>query len=76
MFIFDPGMTGIQGVLSILYLLTVVFVCLMIVFENRNPLKTLSWVLVILLIPFVGIIIYAFFWAELQENRKYSQEKA
>ncbi len=45
MFIFDPGLTGIQGVLSILYILTVVFVCLMIVFENRNPLKTLSWVL-------------------------------
>lgn len=74
MFIFDPGFTGIQGVLSLLYLLTVVFVCLMIIFQNRNPLKTLSWILVILLVPFAGIIIYIFFGQNYRKQKIFSRK--
>lgn len=74
MFIFDPGMTGLQGMLSLLYLLTVVFICLMIVFQNRNPLKTLSWILVILLVPFAGIIVYIFFGQNYRKQKIFSRK--
>jgi cardiolipin synthase A/B len=74
MFVYNPGMTGIQGVLSILYLLTVVFICFMIIFENRNPLKTLSWIMVVLLIPFAGIIIYIFFGQNYRKQKIFSRK--
>jgi cardiolipin synthase A/B len=74
MFVFDPGMTGIQGVLSILYILTAVFICFMIIFENRNPLKTLSWIMVVLLIPFVGIIVYIFFGQNYRKQKIFSRK--
>lgn len=74
MLFFDQGMTGIQGLLSLLYVLTAVFVCLMIIFENRNPLKTLSWILVILLVPFVGIIVYIFFGQNYRKQKIFSRK--
>lgn len=32
-----------------------------ILIENRNPTKTVAWILVIIFLPFVGIILYYFF---------------
>ena len=70
----DLRLTGLGGILSGLYLLTIIFVCLMIVFENRSPVKTLSWVLVVLLIPFLGIIIYIFFGQNYRKEKIFSKK--
>jgi|GEM_PF-6168588 len=32
-----------------------------ILIENRNPTKTIAWILVIIFIPFIGLILYYFF---------------
>lgn len=50
-----------------LYTLTVISLIIVVITENRNPVKTLSWVLVLTLAPVVGIVIYFFFG---QDNRK------
>ncbi len=63
-----------QGLLSILYILTAIFVCLVIIFENRAPVKTLSWVLVIALIPFIGIILYFFFGQNYRKRKIFSRK--
>ena len=34
---------------------------MLIVLENRNPVKTMSWVLVLVLLPYAGLILYIFF---------------
>jgi cardiolipin synthase len=68
------GLTGVEGIIFILYLLTILFVCLMIVFENRAPVKTLSWVLVILLIPVLGIILYVFFGQNYRKQKIFSKK--
>jgi cardiolipin synthase A/B len=73
-FLSDFRLTGLGGILSGLYLLTIIFVCLMIVFENRSPVKTLAWVLVILLIPFLGIIIYIFFGQNYRKEKIFSKK--
>lgn len=52
---------------QILYVLTAVGVVFVVISENRNPLKTISWVLILLLLPLVGLIIYYFFG---EDNRK------
>jgi len=70
----EIGFPGIPGILSVLYLLTILFVCLMIVFENRSPVKTLSWVMVVLLIPFLGIFFYIFFGQNYRKQKIFSKK--
>ncbi|MDR1809145.1 MAG: cardiolipin synthase [Prevotella sp.] len=50
-----------------LYALTAVGVVIVVISENRNPVKTLAWVLVLLLLPLFGLFIYYFFG---EDNRK------
>ncbi|MBS5795275.1 MAG: cardiolipin synthase [Dysgonomonas mossii] len=52
---------------QILYVVTALGTMVVIISENRNPLKTISWVLILLLLPLVGLIIYYFFG---EDNRK------
>ncbi len=64
----------VRNVLSVVYLIAVFAICLMIVFENRNPLKTLSWLLVILFVPVVGIIVYFFFGKNYRKQKIYTRK--
>ncbi|HDZ41652.1 MAG TPA: cardiolipin synthase [Bacteroidetes bacterium] len=72
----DPAgnIFSLQVILSILYVITVIVVCLVIIFENRAPVKTLSWVLVITLIPVVGIILYFFFGQNYRKRKIFSRK--
>ena len=72
----DPAgsFLSLQVILSILYLITIVFVCMVIIFENRAPVKTLSWVLVIALIPFIGILLYFFFGQNYRKRKIFSRK--
>ncbi|MEG1544999.1 MAG: phospholipase D-like domain-containing protein, partial [Tannerellaceae bacterium] len=51
----------------ILYSVTILGLILVIITENRNPLKTIPWVIVLLLAPGIGLLVYFFFG---QDNRK------
>ncbi|SEA30000.1 cardiolipin synthase [Porphyromonadaceae bacterium NLAE-zl-C104] len=48
-------------IIEILYLLTVVGIVVVVISENRNPIKTVAWILAVVFLPFIGIIWYAFF---------------
>ena len=45
----------------VLYSLTIIGLVLIVLLENRNPLKTIPWVIVLIFIPGVGLIVYYFF---------------
>jgi len=72
--LFNLGFAHIQGILLILYLVSILFVCFMIVFEKRAPVKTLSWILVILLVPVLGIIFYVFFGRNFRKQKIFSKK--
>ena len=57
----------VGSLLFLLYGITIVGLVLVIIAENRNPLKTIPWVIVLLLAPGVGLLFYFFFG---QDNRK------
>jgi Phosphatidylserine/phosphatidylglycerophosphate/cardiolipin synthases and related enzymes len=59
--------TVLQSVFLLLYAITIIGLVLVIITENRNPLKTIPWVIVLLFIPAVGLIFYFFLG---QDNRK------
>ncbi len=60
-------------VLSILFLtiytLAIVGVILVIITDNRNPLKSVPWIIVLLLAPVVGLVFYFFFGQNLSKQR-------
>jgi len=59
--------TIVGTILFLLYAITILGVVLVVITENRNPLKTISWVVVLLLTPGIGLLFYFFFG---QDNRK------
>lgn len=62
---------GISAILSIifivLYSLTIIGLVLLVLLENRNPLKTIPWVIVLICVPGIGLIFYYFFG---RDNRR------
>lgn len=61
-------------VFQLLYILTAIGVVFVVISENRNPLKTISWVLVLLLLPLVGLIFYYFFGEDHRKRRLISRK--
>jgi cardiolipin synthase len=64
----------LKNVLTVVYLVAVFAICLMIVFENRNPVKTLAWLLVVLFVPVIGMIVYFFFGRYYRKQKIYSRK--
>lgn len=56
-----------------LYTLTIVGVILVIISENRNPLKSMPWLVVLALAPVVGLVCYFFFGQNLSKRRNISR---
>ena len=61
-------------VFQTIYLLTVLGVVVIVISENRNPVKTLAWVLVLLLLPAVGLVLYYFFGEDHRKKRLISRK--
>lgn len=65
---------SLLSIIAILYFLTVVFIAILIILENRNPVKTISWILVLVLLPLAGIVFYLFFGQEYRKTKMYSRK--
>lgn len=52
-----------------LYGYTLVTTISVLLLENRNPVKSLSWVLVLLFLPFIGLIFYLIFGQNLKKQK-------
>ncbi len=59
----------LSHILLILYTITLAGVIVVIIAENRNPLKTLPWIIVLVLAPVVGLVFYFFFGQNLSKQR-------
>ncbi|MCU4163152.1 cardiolipin synthase [Carboxylicivirga caseinilyticus] len=51
------------------YFFTMLVIIVLIMHENRSPLKAISWILVLLLLPGLGIIFYIFFGQNLRKEK-------
>ena len=45
----------------------------MIIMEKRSPFKTIAWILVLVLLPFVGLVFYLFFGQEYRKQKLFSR---
>ncbi|WP_295936277.1 cardiolipin synthase [uncultured Alistipes sp.] len=53
----------------VIYSITILGIILIVITENRNPLKTLPWIIVLLLAPIIGLLFYFFFGQNLSKQR-------
>lgn len=60
-------MIYVHWIFIVLYVAVIVGIMLTVLMDNRQPAKTIAWVLVLLFVPVVGIVLYIFFG---QDTRK------
>ncbi len=51
-----------------IYTVTIIGILLVVITENRNPLKTLPWIILLTLAPVVGLVFYFFFGQNLSKQ--------
>ena len=63
----------VSTIVSSVFLLAVVATIIVVVLENRNPVKTLAWVWVLSLLPVVGLVLYFFFGRDVRKEKLISR---
>ena len=58
----------------IIYIITILSTVVVVISENRNPVKTIAWVVVLLFLPVIGIIFYFFFGQDFTKYRMISRK--
>ena len=52
-----------------LYFAAIIGTIIVVVLDNRNPVKTMAWILVLTFLPFVGLVFYFFFGRTTRRER-------
>ncbi len=63
----------LSTIVSSLFLLAVVATIVVVVLDNRNPVKTLAWVLVLSFLPVIGLVLYFFFGRDVRKEKLISR---
>lgn len=64
----------VQLLISGIYVITVFFTVILVIQQKGDPLKTISWLIVILLLPYFGIILYFFFGKNYRKEKIFSRK--
>lgn len=63
----------LYSVLVAVYVVSIITIIVVILSENRSPVKSLAWVTVLLLLPVAGIILYLVFGRSIKNTRMISR---
>lgn len=67
-------MVLVSWLIFILYVWMVLATMLTVLLDNRQPAKTMAWLLVLIFIPVVGIVFYIFFGQNTRKEKHISQK--
>lgn len=72
----EAGIWGIVAVFAfrLVYLTVILFTIVIVLLDNRNPVKTMAWVLVLVFLPVVGLAFYFFFGRNTRKERLISKK--
>ena len=63
----------VRNTLVFLYIFSTISTIVVILSENRNPVKSLAWLTVLVFLPFAGLILYFFFGRNIRNTHKLSR---
>lgn len=55
-------------------MLTVISVAINVILENRNPVRTLAWIIVLVTVPFIGFLFYLYFGINYRKIKMFSMK--
>jgi cardiolipin synthase len=64
----------IVGTVSVLFTLSIIFICIVIFLENRHPSHTITWLVVLGGFPLVGFFFYLFFGRNIKKRRLFAKK--
>ncbi|MEN8248325.1 MAG: cardiolipin synthase [Bacteroidota bacterium] len=73
---FDIALQSLYITLIVGYYVLVIFAVIKLLLENKNPLKTHSYLLAMVLIPVIGLGIYILFGQDYRRNKMFSRKAA
>lgn len=59
---------------NVLYFVVVITTIIVVILDNRNPVKTMAWVLVLCFLPLVGLVFYFFFGRSTRKEKLISKK--
>lgn len=54
---------------DIIYFGAIIGTIVVVILDNRNPVKTMAWILILMFVPIVGLIFYFFFGRSQRRER-------
>ena len=64
----------LNKIFEVLFIITLIFTIILIIQQKGDPLKTISWILVIFVLPVVGIVLYFFFGKNFRKEKIFSRK--
>ena len=74
MVLWDLSDSLLVTVINMIFVCTVVAAIAIVVMDNRNPFKTLAWVLVLAFLPVLGLVLYFFFGRDTRKEKLISKK--
>ena len=59
---------------NVLYFVIIIGTIVIVILDNRNPVKTMAWVLVLFFLPVVGLVFYFFFGRSTRKEKLISKK--
>ena len=69
----NKKMLYIHWIFIVIYLIIVIGTIITILLDNRQPAKTMAWILVLVFLPMLGIMLYFFFGQNIRKQRLISK---
>jgi cardiolipin synthase len=63
-----------NDLLKVVYILTVVFMVILVIQQRGDPMKTIAWLLVVTFLPLVGLVFYFFFGKNYRKEKIFSRK--
>lgn len=67
------SLSWVYDLIFLAYVCTIFSIIIIVVSENRNPVRTLAWITVLLMLPAFGIVLYVFFGRNIRNQHKLSR---
>jgi cardiolipin synthase len=64
----------IVGTVSVIFTLSIIFICVVIFLENRHPSHTITWLVVLGGFPLIGFFFYLFFGRNIKKRRLFAKK--
>ena len=64
-----------NDLLKMLYIITIVFMVILVIQQRGDPMKTIAWLLVVTFVPLLGIVLYFYFGKNYRKEKIFSRKE-